>query len=254
VQLMATAHALNSEQVRNAIRYKSGNRSVAVSVIDFDGVARLRVPWVDIRAENINDRPYRPEDPRNSSAAPDMLDALAHEIVNLPRRGEGGTTIEQALDLSYQLYLGSPWQLDQDGGRRVLDLFGDGTTGNVTRLHSSRDRLASIGVTINGFAILNGSSGLDNYYRENLVTQNRQQSPNGHYSEYGRVWAVARDTPVTARDEPGLQAYFNDVTIGMTQKISIEIAGIDDFHEILERLGREPAVPVPDAVRRYNPL
>jgi Protein of unknown function (DUF1194) len=56
VQVQAIAYALNSELFRNVVKYRtSGDRSVAIAVIEFDSVARLRVPWVDIRRGEIND-------------------------------------------------------------------------------------------------------------------------------------------------------------------------------------------------------
>ena len=243
LQLEATARALNSEMVRNAIKYRTGERSVAIAVIDFDSAARLRIAWVDIRGDEINDRPYDPDNPQRSSAAPDRLDLLANEIMTLPRRGNGGTNITTAINLSRNLFLQSPWGIDTRFGERVLDVFGDGTsTGSLT---AARDNFEKIGGTINGFAIVNEDQDLDAYFRRELVTDSRVRSEDGITSEYGRVWAITPTTP-SASDEDGRQAYISRVVRGMTQKISIEIAGIQDYYRIYaslqERNGSDPAV------------
>jgi hypothetical protein len=247
VELMATAHSINSEIVRNAIKYRSGLNSAAISVIDFDSNAKLRIPWVDIRGDQINDKPYIPNDPVNSSAAPDALDRLANEIKNLPRRGNGGTDIYTATNLSYDLFLGVPWEIGGPEGtrKRVVDVFGDGTSSNATGLQSSVRRLATMGVTVNGFAIINEDEDLDEHFREYLVTHQRVASPDGVVSDIGRVWPVARNMPTTD-NKVGLSAFFDEVTIGMKQKISFEIAGLEDYSRHLAQLCSScPPLPEP---------
>lgn len=244
IELEATAYALNSELVRNAIKYKAGATSVAICVLDFESSARLRVPWVDIRGEELNDKPYNPDNPRESSSAPDRLDLLTREIRALPRSANGGTTIEEALELGRKLFLGCPWAPLE---KRVLDLFGDGSSGYAT-LQAKRDELAAIGVTINGFAIINDEATLDEYFRNNLVTKEVVRSPDGIYSEYGRVWAVARNLQATDNQPAGLKAFFEEVARGMKQKITVEVAGIDTYHRTLAKLGEQQGSPVPAPV------
>ena len=246
IELQASAHALNSELFRNAIKYKPGEKSVAICLVDFDSGAMVRIPWVDIRGEELNDKPYNPDKPGESSSAPDRLDRLTQEIANLPRRAEGGTTIEAAMELSRKLFLGCPWVPVE---KRVLDVFGDGSSypAGVAR---KRDELSALGVTVNGFAIINDEPGLDQFFRDNLVTKSPVQSPDGIYSEYGRVWAVARNLQAANNQPAGLKAFFEEVSRGMKQKITVEVAGRDTYFQTLTRVGEIAHQPVPAPVGR----
>ncbi len=243
IELQATSQAINSELFRSAIKYKSGEQSVAIAVVDFDSFARLRIAWVDIRGDEINDRPYLPDNPSQSSAAPDKLDELAQEIRLLPRRGSGGTTISAALELSKQLYIGSPWAV-AEGGKRVLDVFGDGAS-DYQYLRVKRDELAAMGVTINGFAIVNEEPTLEAFFSDYLTTVDYVRSPDGIVSEPGRVWAVARNLRSSNNSQIGMRSFFGEVATAMKQKVTLEVAGLADFEMILARLEREPAFPIP---------
>lgn len=255
IQLHATAHGLNSELFRNAIKYKSGDNSVAIAVIQFDSKAKPRIPWVDIRGDEINDKPYQPDpvtgliNPEKSSYAPDKLDALAREIASLPRLGSGGTEFEPAMRLSYELFSHAPWQVTE---RRILDIFSDGREWGYDK---EKAQLVSLGVTINAFAILNETPDLDEQYREGdqdhgtiLVTQKYVESADGIYSEPGRVWAVARSMEGcnVENNTTSLCAFFDDVAEGMKQKITVEVAGLDNYRYARELLGRDPLIPVPE--------
>lgn len=250
IELQATSYALNSQLFRTAVKYKGGEKSVAICLLDFQGSALMRVPWIDIRGNQINDKPYKPDpktgkiDPDVSSYAPDILDELCKEIENLPRRGNGGTTVSSAVDLAKKLFLACPWQPAADGGKRVLDLFGDGSSwaGDVQR---SRDEAAAIGVTINAFAIVNEEPDLDKFFKENLVTQKEQRSSDGVYSEPGRVWAVARNMKSSGNKPAGLRPFFEEVARGMQQKVTVEVAGVTDYFKTLTRLGLNEPAPVP---------
>lgn len=240
IELTATALALNSELVRNAIKYKGGDNSIAVALIDFDTFAQVRVPWVDIRGDDISDKPCEADNPYEDDSC-DTLDKLAFDIANLPRHRSGGTFISEAMELAGKLFLAAPWTVTE---KRVLDLFGDGSSSSF-EIKREREKLAALGVTINGFAIVNDEPTLDRFFREHLVTREFVESPDGIYSEYGRVWAVARNTPVNRENAAGLTAYFNDVTEGMKQKISVEVAGVEKYQEILEKLNEDAPIPVP---------
>lgn len=227
IQIVATANALNSEQFRNAIKYKSGENSVAIAVIDFESFAMLRVPWVDIRGDEINDKPYNPENPAESSAAPDKLDKLAAEIMALPRWGRGGTSLSQALKMGGMQFEACPWKAKE---RKILDIFSDGRAeaGEAPSLYMPLQALASIGVTVNAFAVVSGEDpDLDDYYRENLVTQGYMMGPDGVYSEPGRVWAVTRSVPKGQAGEQSLRAYFNDVAKAMARQLAVEVARLE---------------------------
>ena len=67
------------------------------------------------------------------------------------------------------------------GGRRVIDVSGDGTNTNGTEPSTARDAAMALGITINGLVILNEQEmpwmpwhthppgGLDEYYRQNVA-------------------------------------------------------------------------------------
>ncbi len=239
IQLEATAQALNSDVVRSVIKYKGGEQSIAVAVLDFDGRTAVRIPWVDIRGEQINDKPYLPGQP-DSSPAPDKLDMLAQEIRTLPRLRTGGTEFEPMMRLSKALYLNSPWPVTE---RRILDVFSDGVE---TGYAAERKELVDLGVTINAFAILNESPEIYEQYQKNLVSSGFTAGPDGIYSEPGRVWAVARNLKDSNNQQPGLKSFFGEVTRGMRQKISVEVAGIDEYYRALAMLDKKPDFPVPD--------
>lgn len=240
IELRATAYAINSEIFRNAIKYKGGEKSIAISVIDFGTRAYNRIPWLDIRDYQINDKPYLPDDPANSSAAPDKLDALAKEIRDLPRWGSGGTSINTAMWLSQKRFLRCPWDCLE---RRVLDIFGDGSTKPVRAVENERDALAAIGVTVNGIVIVNEEPNLEDYYTKHVITREHITTEDGIESEPGRIWAVARLNPKEKDLQP---PFFDEVATAMKQKVSIEVAGLDGFYDILAKLEKPQSMPVPE--------
>lgn len=247
VELMATAEALNSQLVRTAIKYKYGENSIAVAVIDFSNEAAVRIPWIDIRGYEINDKPYKPGE-AVTSAAPDKLDALANQIMSLPRRDTGGTSIHTATDLSARVFASCPWEVKE---KRVLDVFGDGQSYNTPALETSRERLASMGVTINAFAIVNEEPKVEDYFKEYLVTNDFTRSLDGKLvSTPGRVWAVARNLQAVDNDEGVLKSFFGEVTRGMKQKITVEISSVDEYRRIMEVTGEKQDRPIP---LRVNP-
>ena len=246
IELGATAYAINSELFRHIIKTKAGDKSVAISLLDFENYAIMRVPWVDIRSEQINNKPYNPSDPANSSAAPDNLDRLANRITSLSRRGSGGTSIVAALEKSKTLLRACPWPAKE---KKVIDLFGDGDDTGLLFSYS-REELMEMGVTINGFAIVNENSSLDDFFRENLVSNDLVKGPDGIYSQPGRVWALARNMEIKKTNKQGLQAFFDDAVRGMTQKISVEVAGIDAYKRAVAELKIKILEPVPQAVNR----
>ena len=238
--MKATAHGVNSELFRNVIKYKSGNKSVAISVIDFDDDAFVRIGWVDIRGHEINDKPYHPGE-EITSKAPDKLDMLAREIENLSRRSWGGTEIHKALELSQKMFIASPWQTME---RRVVDVFGDGSDSYIL-VADRRDRLAEMGVTVNGFAIANEDQSLPQWYGDYVRTVTETKGPDGLYSQPGQVWVVARDMQQFNNSSSTLKSFFGEVARGMRQKISVEVGGLDNYYRTLARLNRMPDFPLP---------
>ncbi len=190
IQTSGAAQAINSERFRQALKYKPGNNDMAIAFLDFDDRAFIRVPWVDIRGDEINDKPYRPGDPANSSAEPDKLDMLALEILNLTRLRNGGTQYAPAFGRARKLFSGNPWEVTE---RRIFDMFSDGIS--FVPFHISKGKLAPMGVTINGFAILNKKSGddMESYLSNGVVSKDYESGEDGIWAEPGRVWVVADD-------------------------------------------------------------
>jgi len=265
LQLRATAHALNSRLVRSAIKYRG---SVSVFVIDFGTTARLRMGWVDLRAEDLNDYPHYNmgytgqygEDVRLSDT-PDRLDMLVQEILAMPRLESGSTRIWTGMQLSEEMFSNAPW-MPVEG--RVLDIFGDGTPDDQMTTNVMRQRLADIGVTINGFAIVNDVPTLEENYQRNVVTLDNTPGECFSYTfnlnaDYqlprteewcidsipGRVWAMARNVESRNNGSGNVLAFYDEVTMAMKQKISVELAGLEGYMRILAELGQEPELPVP---------
>lgn len=264
LQLRATAHALNSRLVRSAIRYRG---SVSIFVIDFGTTARLRMGWVDLRAEDLNEYPHYNmgytgqygEDVRLSDS-PDKLDMLVQEILSMPRLESGSTRIWTGMQLSEEMFSNAPW-IPIEG--RVLDIFGDGTPDDQGTTNVMRQRLADIGVTINGFAIVNDVPTLEENYQRNVVTLQNQTGQcfsytfnQGSYGEArheewcietipGRVWAMARNVESRGNGAGNVLAFYDEVTMAMKQKISVELAGLEGYMQILAELEQDPELPVP---------
>ncbi|MCB9991658.1 MAG: DUF1194 domain-containing protein [Rhodospirillales bacterium] len=260
IEFQSTAYAVNTELFRNLIKYKSGEKSIALTVIDFDDSAQVRLGWVDIRGDEINDKPYKDCDSvqdiaekalclKDSSVTPDKLDRIANEIANLSRRGRGGTQIATAMDLAQQMFLAAPWKPLE---RRVLDIFGDGTSGYVP-VEISRDELTALGVTINGFAIANEVSSLDGWYKQYVRSQEIIRGPDGIYSQEGQVWVVARDMKRSGNSKELKNVFYEEVAKGMRQKLSVEYAGVFEYFRALARLDMKPDFPLPEGLKPPAP-
>ncbi len=271
-QKQATARALNSESFRHAVKHKPGHQSVALALMEYDGknerntfspagFFNVRLSWIDIRGNKINDKPFLPDDPAHSSAAPDDLDLYTTELAALPRvRDQGGTQINQALKFAGELFPACPWQPIE---RRVLDLYTDGYTEHGVDRASKR-LSEEWGVTVNGLIIKNKDVAairfnprningydlipLDEWAEKHLATREHVESPDGIWAEPGRVWVVADDgLDEFDEDKEGLQAFYDKVEDVMTQKLMVETAGVDQYRRTMLALGREPQ-PVPEPV------
>jgi hypothetical protein len=58
------------------------------------------------------------------------------------------------------------------GGRRVIDISGDGVSNRGRDVVAARDAAVFAGITINGVAILNEEPNLDTYYKAFVVGGN----------------------------------------------------------------------------------
>jgi hypothetical protein len=59
--------------------------------------------------------------------------------------------------------------LPEPSGRRVIDISGDGMANFGLPPAAARDRIAAVGITINGLAILTNEPWLAEYYRTNVI-------------------------------------------------------------------------------------
>jgi hypothetical protein len=94
------------------------------------------------------------------------LEEFAKELEIAPRLVIGGeTAIGDAIDFAMvQFNAGG-----LDGGRRVIDVSGDGANNNGRPAAAARDDAVFQGVTINGLAVLHEEPHLDVFYRDNVV-------------------------------------------------------------------------------------
>lgn len=220
IQLTGTANALMPRMgitgggqplaglVESAIRHKAGVKSVAICVVDFSWDASLRVPWVDLRADD-----------------PDLelrMQLLAARIANLPRHHSGSTELTEMMQFISRVYDNCPWKVKE---RRVLDVSYDGKEGDsLIPLQAERDRLAAKGVTINALAIVNEVPDLEKYSYENIVTLDRKRAADGTLSEPGRVWAIARNLKASNNTGMALMSFDREVELALKLKISMEVA------------------------------
>lgn len=217
IQRRATAAALMSTQVRTTIRCKSGDRSIAIAVVDFSSQPELRIPWFDLRANSCNE-----PDPEFDH----RIEMLATQIARLERSSSGSTHIGNMLQYVLQVYVNAPWQPTE---RRVLDVSGDGTNNGGVPIEPGRQALMDFGVTINGIAIVNDDRNLDEYFRRELVSNAFRRSPDGRTtSTQGHVWVVARNMSASGNSAMTLFTFAQDVENALKQKISMEVAGIYD--------------------------
>jgi hypothetical protein len=92
--------------------------------------------------------------------------ALASAIEAAPRQlFGGGTSISGAIDHAMTLFPRSAFS----GGRRVIDVSGDGRNNRGRPAADARDEAVRAGVSINGLPILAIEFDLEEYYRNNVI-------------------------------------------------------------------------------------
>jgi hypothetical protein len=148
LQIGGLARAFRDPAVIAAIR-DAGDNGIAVSVIQWGvGLQQLvAVDWTNVR---------------DGATA----EALAREIETSPRYIVGnGTGITRALVFASKQFEGNGFA----GRRRIIDVSGDGRNNSGASPAMVRDRLVALGFTINGLAILDGDTGLNAYYADNVI-------------------------------------------------------------------------------------
>jgi hypothetical protein len=92
--------------------------------------------------------------------------AFATAVERAPRQlFGGGTSISGAIDFSTALFPRNPYR----GGRRVIDISGDGSNNRGRPVTLARDEAVAAGIGINGLPILALEPDLDSYYRNNVI-------------------------------------------------------------------------------------
>ena len=93
--------------------------------------------------------------------------ALAERIRTTPRTFERGvTSISGIIDFAVASFAHNGFK----GARLVLDISSDGRQNDGRSLPDARSEARALGVTINALTILNEYSGLDDYYRQKVIT------------------------------------------------------------------------------------
>jgi hypothetical protein len=140
--------AFRHPRVLQAIR-SGGHQAIAATMVQWTGPAmQLQVvAWSRIGDE------------RTSAA-------FAAAIEDAPRQlFGGGTSISGAIDHAITLFPKNPFR----GGRRVIDISGDGSNNRGRPVTTARDEAVATGVGINGLPILALEPDLDRYYYDNVI-------------------------------------------------------------------------------------
>ena len=162
-------------------------RAIAVTVVQWTG-PNLQVqvlPWTLIKdAATINE-------------------FADHVAAGVRRLYGGGTSISGAIDYAVSLFPRSPFA----GGRRVIDVSGDGANNRGRPTEAARDDAIKAGIVINGLPILELEPDLEEFYRRNVIG-----GPNAFV------------VPVASFEE------FGDAIL---KKLILEIAATPDFRQTL---------------------
>jgi hypothetical protein len=140
--------AFRNARVLDTIR-SGPHQAIAVTMMQWTGPALQVhvVPWM-----RIGDK---------SSA-----EAFAAAAASAPRQlFGGGTSISGAIDYAAVLLADSPYR----GGRRVIDVSGDGSNNRGRLANLARDEAVAANIGINGLPILALEPDLDDYYERNVI-------------------------------------------------------------------------------------
>lgn len=148
LQLEGYAAAFRHPDLLKAIQSGS-QQAIAVTLFEWSDTNHqvINLPWRILRdAESLN--------------------AFAAELAVAPRLVVGGeTAIGAGIDFGVQLFEVS----GAAGGRRVIDISGDGVNNQGRDVQEARDDAVFLGVTVNGVAIQNEEPNLEDYYRAFVI-------------------------------------------------------------------------------------
>jgi hypothetical protein len=124
-------------------------QAIAVTMVQWTGPAMqvLVVPWTRVRDE------------RSALALATVIETVPRQLFG------GGTSISGAIDYAMTLFGRSPFA----GGRRVIDVSGDGRNNRGRPASEARDDAVRAGASINGLPILAIEPDLETFYRDNVI-------------------------------------------------------------------------------------
>ncbi len=147
LQLDGYAAAFRHPDLQQAIR-SGPNRAIQVMLFEWSSAGKhvVNLEWQRLDVSN--------------------LENFAKQLENAPRLVIGGeTAIGDAIDFAMDQFGHS----GADGGRRVIDISGDGASNRGRPVTEARDDAVFQGVTINGLAVLHEEPHLDEFYRRFVV-------------------------------------------------------------------------------------
>lgn len=212
-QLDAMANALETKDFQDAIFYRGGPQSIAISFVDFGDDAAMRIPWVDIRKGD----GYK-------------LPLLANEVRQLRRREDGGTNHVGALKQAIKNFDVCPWKAE----RTIIDVLTDGEhNAGAWDLTGTRETLTKqYEATINALITIDEDD-LEDWTKEKLVT------PPGHIKRDGRVldagFVKVVGTQQSSKNPGALIEYHQAVEMAFRRKLILEVAGIEleELHKVV---------------------
>ena len=151
IQMLGIANAFRHPDIIAAIG-AVGNNGIAVSVLQWsDSKEQALVPgWSLIKTKE------------------DALD-FSRKVKYSARVIKGGqTSISGALRFAIEEINNNKF----DGDRRIIDISGDGRANNGPHPMDLRDKALSMGITINGLAILGEEPFLDQYFEHGVIGGN----------------------------------------------------------------------------------
>jgi hypothetical protein len=140
--------AFRHARVLDAIR-SGGHQAIAVTMVQWTGPA-MQVQVIDW---------MRIGDDRTSKAFAAAVEQTPRQLFG------GGTSISGAIDHAMTLFPKNPFR----GGRRVIDVSGDGSNNRGRAVALARNEAVSAGVGINGLPILALEPDLDRYYQDFVI-------------------------------------------------------------------------------------
>jgi Protein of unknown function (DUF1194) len=140
--------AFRNWRVLEAIR-SGTSRAIAVTMTQWTGPTQQMqvVPWMVIA------------DDASMQAFAEAVDRTSRQLYG------GGTSVSGAIDHAMTLFP----NVGATGGRRVIDVSGDGANNRGRPAAEARDDAVRSGVTINGLPILALEPNLDQYYIDNVI-------------------------------------------------------------------------------------